>query len=117
MSLTNCEINLIFTSYEKCNKKKATTFAITDTNLYVPVVTLSTQDNEKLFKQLKSGFKSTINWKKYLSKVTIQGPNPYIDFLIDSSFKGLYRLFVLSPENTTYRRVHRKYSNCRNKGL
>ena len=44
------------------------TFEITETNLYVPVVTLSTQDNEKLLPQLKSGFKRTISWNKYLSK-------------------------------------------------
>ena len=41
------------------------TFSITDTKLYVPVVTLSNQDNAKLLEQLKSGFKRTINWNKY----------------------------------------------------
>ena len=44
------------------------TFTITETKLYVPVVTLSTQDNAKLLPQLKSGFKRTINWNKYLAK-------------------------------------------------
>ena len=48
---------------------QAATFAITDTKLYVPVVTLSTQDNAKLFQQLKSGFKRRINWNKYLPSV------------------------------------------------
>ena len=51
MPLINCEINLTLTSSEKCvlsNNIKATAFAITDTKLYVPVVTLSSQDNEKL---------------------------------------------------------------------
>ena len=43
------------------------TFAITDTKLYVPVATLSTQDNGKLL-QLKSSFKKTINWNKNISK-------------------------------------------------
>ena len=64
MSLINCEINLIVTRFDKCvlsNDKKATIFAITDTKLYVPVVTLSTEDNAKLLHQLKSGFKRTIN--------------------------------------------------------
>ena len=41
---------------------------ITDTKLYVPVVTLSTQDNIKLLKQFECGFKRTINWNKYLPK-------------------------------------------------
>ena len=47
---------------------KVPTFMITETNLYVPIVTLSTQDNEKLLPQLKSGFKRKISWNKYLAK-------------------------------------------------
>ena len=42
-------------------------FAITDTKLYIPVITLSTQDNAKLLQQLKSGFKETFNWNNYQS--------------------------------------------------
>ena len=64
MSLINCEINLILIWSEKCvlsNDTKATTFVITDTNLFTPVVTLSTQDNAKLLQQLKSSFSRTIN--------------------------------------------------------
>ena len=66
--LINCEINLILTWSDKyvfSNDREARTYAITDTKLYVPVVTLSTQDNAKLLQQLKSGFKKTINWNKY----------------------------------------------------
>ena len=48
------------------------TFAITDTNLYVPVVSLSTRDKAKLLEPLKSGFKRTITWNKYQSKVSIE---------------------------------------------
>ena len=57
MSLINCEVNLILTWSLTCvitNSKGAGTFAITDTKLYVPAVTLSTQDNAKLLQQLKS---------------------------------------------------------------
>ena len=61
------------------NDTKATTFAIADTKVYVPVVILSTQDNVKLLQQLKSGFKGTINLNKYQSKVSRQAPNPYLD--------------------------------------
>ena len=71
MPLINCEINLILTLSDKCvlsNDAKATTLAITDTKLYVPVVTFSTQDSAKLLEQLKSGFKRTINWNKYRPK-------------------------------------------------
>ena len=59
------------------------TFTITDTKLYVPVVILSTQDNAKLFQQLKSGFKRTINWNKYQSKVTLQERNQFLYYLIN----------------------------------
>ena len=51
------------------------TFELTDTKLYVLVVTLSTQDNAKLLQQLISGFKRTVNWNKYRSKVTMQERN------------------------------------------
>ena len=45
---------------------------MTDIKLYVPVVTLLTRNNTKLLKQLKSGFKRTVNWNNYLSKITMQ---------------------------------------------
>ena len=88
---------------------QAATFAITDTKLYVPVVTLSTKDNANLLQQLKSDFKRTINWNKYQSKVTIQPSNPYLDDLTDSSFQGVNRFFVLLFENNTNRTLHTKY--------
>ena len=61
--LINCEINLILTWSTNCVivstnvTNQNATFEITDTKLYVPVVTLSTQDNSKLLQQLKSDFK------------------------------------------------------------
>ena len=64
MALINCEVNLILTWSSTCvitNSDGAGTFAITDTKLYVPVVTLSTQENTKFLQQLKSGFKRVIN--------------------------------------------------------
>ena len=75
------------------------TFSIADIKLFVPVATLSTQDNTKLFEQLKSGFKRTINWNKYQPKVSTERLNQYLDFLIDPSFQEVNRLFVLSLEN------------------
>ena len=68
MPLTNCEINLILTWSSTCvitNSVGAGRFVITDTKLYVPAVTLLTQDNAKLLQQLKSGFKRTTNWNKH----------------------------------------------------
>ena len=64
MYLINCEVNLILTWSANCvipEGNRQTNFAMTDTKLYVPVVTLSTQDNSKLLQQLKSGFETTIN--------------------------------------------------------
>ena len=85
-------------SYNRSSCWKSST-NITDKNLYVPFVTLSTQDNMKLLQHLKSGFKRTINWNNYQSKVTAQEQNRYLDYLIDPSFQGVNRLFVLIFEN------------------
>ena len=66
MALINCEVELILTWSAGCViiytdvADQVPTFTITETNLYVPVVTLSTQDNAKLLTQLKSGFKRAI---------------------------------------------------------
>ena len=74
----NCEINLTLNWSEKCFEaagavtNQVPTFAITNTKLHVPVVTLSNQDNAKLLQQLKSFFKGRNNWNKYQSKVTKQ---------------------------------------------
>ena len=64
-----------------------TKFKITDTKLYVPVVTLSTQDNAKLLQQLKSGFKRTINWNKYQSSIKTYAQNRYLNHLVNPSFQ------------------------------
>ena len=78
MPLINCEVNLILTWSSTCvitNSTGAGIFAITDTELFVPVVSLSTQDNAKLLQQLKSGFTRTINWNKYQSDPTTYAQN------------------------------------------
>ena len=75
------------------------TFTITETNLYVPVVTLSTQDNAKLLAQLKSGFKRTISWNEYLSKPELLAQNENLNPLIEPSFQGVNRLFALAFEH------------------
>ena len=85
------------------------TFTINDTKLYVPVVTLSTQYNVKLLKQVQSGFKRTINWNNYQSEKTNQAQNTILYFLIDPSFQGVNRLFVLSFENEEDRESYKKY--------
>ena len=87
MSLINCEINLILTWSTNCfiidapANNQIPTFELTDTNLYVPVVT---QGNAKPLQQLKQPLR-----------------NRCLDYLIDTSFQGVTRLFVLSFENST----------------
>ena len=85
------------------------TFAITETNLYVPLVTLSTQDNSKLLPQLKSGFKRTISWNKYLTKPELLAQNANLNHLIEPSFQGVNRLFVLAFENDDQRTSNKRY--------
>ena len=70
---------------------------------------MSTQDNVKLLKQLDPGFKRAINWSKYLSKTSNEAQKRYLDFLIDSSFQGINRLFVLSFNNANGRKSYKQY--------
>ena len=110
--LINCEVNLILTWLSTSvitNSTGTGTFKITDTNLYVPVVTLSTQDNSKRLQQLKSGFKRTVNWNKYLSKPELLSQNPNFNHLVEPGFKGVNRIFVLAFENDAQRTSHSGY--------
>ena len=91
------------------NDTRATTFALTDTKLYDPVVISSTQDNVKLLEQLKSDFKRTFDQNKYQPKDSQERPNQYLDILVDPSFQGVNRLFVLSFENENDRAVQTEY--------
>ena len=113
MPLINCKVNLIFTWSSTCvitNSTDAGTFEITDTKLYVPVVTLSTQENTKLLQQLKSGFKRVINWNKYLSKPESFRRNANLNYLVEFGFQGINRFFVLAFEGYTQRTSHSGYN-------
>ena len=91
MSLNNCEVELIMTWSADCviistnvaNQNPA--FTITETNLSVSVVTLSTQDNAKLLPQLKSSFKKTISWNKHLAKPELLAQKANLNHLIKPS--------------------------------
>ena len=72
-------------------------------------MTLSTQDNAKLLQQLKLGFKRVINWNKYLSKPELLAQNPNFNHLVEPSFQGLNRLFVLAFKNDTQRTSAKGY--------
>ena len=84
-------------------------FQIAETNLYVPVNTLSTQDNGKLFPQWKSGFKRTISSNKYLSKPELIPQNSNLNHLTEPSVQGVNRLFVLAFENDAQRISNKRY--------
>ena len=119
MPLINWEVSLILTWYKKCvitskatrkevggdnpvdeiNYPTGATFKINYTKLYVPVVTLSAQDDNKLLEQLKAGFKRTIKRNKYRSKITNQAKTDNLSYLIDPAFTKVNRLFVLSFKN------------------
>ena len=112
MPLINCEVNLILRWSSTCvitNSAGAVTFEITDTNFYVPVVILSTQDNSKLLQQLKSSFKRTVNWNKYISKPELLPRNRNLNHLVESGFQEINRLFVLAFGNDTQRASHSEY--------
>ena len=70
-------------------------FQITDTKLYVPVVTLSKENDTKLLEQLKTGFKKTIKWNKCRPQMTVQPQNNNLNYLNDPAFTNVNRLFVL----------------------
>ena len=113
--LIKCEINLILTWSTNCVivstnvANQNATFEITDTKLYVPVVTLSAQNNSRLLQQLKSSFKRVISWNKYLSKPELLAQNPNLNHLFEPSFQGINRLFLLAFENDTQRTSAKDY--------
>ena len=96
--LINCEVEIILTWSKNCvladmtvanNPPTGLEFQIKDTKLYVPVVTLSKENDIKLLEQLKSGFKRTIKWNKYRSQMTIQNYNNNLNYLIDPTFTNV----------------------------
>ena len=112
MPWIDCELNLILTwssTYVISFATGETKFGITGTKLYVPVVTLLTQHNGKLLQQLKAGFRRTINWNKYQSDPKMYTQNRYLIHLVNPSFHGVNKLFVLPFENEDDRTLHSTY--------
>ena len=119
MPLINCKVELSLKWIENCVLTTAAisanadatgadsaTFKITDAKLYVPIVTLSAEDNAKLSKLLGEGFKRSIYWNKYkvidnrVVEIAANNEEKYIRELLDSSYQGAKRLFVLAYEKT-----------------
>ena len=81
------------------NSPTGATLAINNCKLYIPVVTLSKDDEIKLLTNLKSGFKREIIWNKYRSQMTTEAINNNLNILIDPTFTNVNRLFVLAYQN------------------
>ena len=136
MPLINCEVSLALTWSKNCvltdvttqaarnanpnadppvearkriNAPTNPTFEIKHTKFYIPLVTLSTKDDDNLLEQSKSGFKRTIKWNKYRSEITNQTKTNNLNYLIDTTFTKVNRLFVLSFENDEDRTFFSKY--------
>ena len=98
--LINCKVKLSLTWHKNCILSSVaddSTFAIADTKLYVPIITLKTEDNTKLLKLLSKGFKRPIYWNEY--KVTPNknyDANVYIRERLDASIQGVGKLFVVA---------------------
>ena len=88
--ILNWSANCVIISTNVANQVPS--FTIAETNLYVPVVTLSTQDNAKLLPQLKSDFKRTISWNKYVTKPELLAQKSNLNHLIEPSFQGVNRV-------------------------
>ena len=109
MPLINCKVELSLKWYENfilSSEDGNSVFTITDTKLYVPIVTLKTEDNTKLSKLLSEGFKRSIYWNEYkaipnkIVEIAVNNEEKYIRELLDSSWQGVKRLFVLAYNNT-----------------
>ena len=130
MPLINCKIHIELNWNNNCVmyvadtyaggdnvNNRETTFKITSTKLYVPVVTLSAKDIVNLTKKLHEKFKRSVYWNEYKSKIETKEADAsnLKYFPLDASFQGVNRLFVLAFDNTNNgdnkveRDSHRKY--------
>ena len=132
MPLINCEVSLTLTWSENCvltdiatqtirnanpnadppvearekiDAPTNATFQITNTKLFAPVVTLSAEDDNNFLEQLKSG---TIKWNKYKSEMNNQTKTNNLNYLIDTTFNKVNRLFVFSFKITFFRVLYTK---------
>ena len=118
MPLINCKIKLSLTWKKECVLSTAAddaVFIINDTKLYVPVVTLSKEDNKDFIERQNKGFQRSIYWNEYKTKEQTEDANAnvfkYIN--LDPSFQGVDRLFVMAysraDNNQATRNGQRKY--------
>ena len=125
MPLISCEVSLelkwnkncIITSLERRqvgarprdNEPTGASLEVTKCKLYVPVVTLSKDDEIKSLTTLKSGFKREIIWNKYRSQMTTEAVNNNLNILIDPTFTNVNRLFVLAYQTADDRQSYSQF--------
>ena len=117
MPLINCKVKLNLTWKKECvlsNQAGNAVFIINDTKLYVPVVTLSKEDNKDFIEQQNKGFQRSIYWNEYKTKGKTENPhaNSFKYISLDPSFQGVNRLFVMAydaADNQPTRDGRRKY--------
>ena len=101
MPLINCKIKLNLTWKKECvlsNQAGAAVFIINDTKMYVPVVTLSKEDNKDFIEQQNKEFQRSIYWNEYKTKEINENAdaNVFKYIILDPSFQGVNRLFVMA---------------------
>ena len=102
MPLINCKIKLNLTWKKECvlsTDAGAAVFIINDTEIYVPVVTLSKEDNKDFIEQQNKGFQRSIYWNEYKTKELViedADANNFKYIALDPSFQGVNRLFVIA---------------------
>ena len=129
MLLINCKIKLSLTWKKECvlstlddnadNPENNAVFIISDTKLYVPVVTLSKEDNKDFIEQQNKGFQRSIYWNEYKTKGVTEDAdaNNFKYINLDPPFQGVNRLFVMSynsANNQPTRNGRKKYYLPRN---
>ena len=87
---------------DAANPGNSAVFSINDTKIYVPVVTLSKEDNKDFIEQQNKGFQRSIYWNEYKTKEKNEDADAnavkYIN--LDPSFQGVNRLFIMVYDAT-----------------
>ena len=99
MPLINCEIKLNLTWKKECVLSTGggdAVFIINDTKWHVPVVTLSKEDNKDFIEQQNKKFQRSIYWNEYKTKEINEDADANVILLLDPSFQGVNRLFVMA---------------------
>ena len=101
MHLINCKIRLNLTWKKECvlsTDNGNAVFIINDTKMYVPVVTLSKEDNKDFIEQQNKEFQRSIYWNEYKTKEINENAdaNVFKFINLDPSFQGVNRLFVIA---------------------